>query len=310
MTLPQGSPVQDRPRAVTLRALLLCIFLLPINAYWVVQMEVVRYSAHPTTISLLFNTIFVLFVLTVLNRGVAKVAPKRALQRGELLLIYSVLCIGSCLCGHDMLQVFVPMLTWSFKHADAANNWKNVINPNLKSWLFISDEQIYKGYYVGQDTVWQWKYVKAWLPVTLAWTLFVTTLLYVMMCINSILRKQWTDSERLGYPIVQLPLQITSEQAFSPTGIFRNRLFWLAFLLAGAIDTINSLNYYYPAIPTVLTPGFGQSYIDVGQFFHREAVECHRLDSRFVLSVHDRLGNVHAAGLSVLLRILLLVLEV
>ncbi len=267
MTVPQGSQSQDRPRAVTLRALLLCIILLPINAYWVVQMEVVRYSAHPTTISLFFNAIFLLLVLTVGNRGIRKIAPKRALERGELLLIYSVICIGSCVCGHDMLQVFVPMLTWSFKHADAANNWNNVINPNLKQWLFITDADIYKGYYIGQDTIWQWKYIKAWLPVTLAWTLFVTTLLYVMMCINSVLRKQWTDSERLSYPIVQLPLQITSEQAFSPSGIFRNRLFWMGFLVAGAIDMINSLNYYYPAIPTVLTPGFGQSFLDVGQFF-------------------------------------------
>lgn len=267
MSTPQGSQSHARPKAVTWRSLLLCIILLPLNAYWVVQMEVVRYSAHPTTISLFFNTVFTLFVLTVLNRGVMRVAPKIALERGELLLIYSVLSIGSCLCGHDMLQVFVPMLSWSFKHADTANNWNNVINPNLKQWLFVTDVDIYKGYYLGQDSVWQWKYVRAWLPVTLAWTLFVTTLLYVMMCINSILRKQWTDSERLTYPIVQLPLQITSEQAFSPSGVFRNRLFWIGFGLAGAIDMINSLNYYYPAIPTVLTPGFGQSYLDIGQFF-------------------------------------------
>ena len=45
-------------RAVTWRSVLLALLLLPINAYWVVQMEVVRYSAHPTTISLLFNTVF------------------------------------------------------------------------------------------------------------------------------------------------------------------------------------------------------------------------------------------------------------
>ena len=30
---------------------------------------------------------------------------------------------------------------------------------------------------------------------------------------------------------------------------------------------INSLNYYYPGIPTILTPGFGQSYLDLAPFF-------------------------------------------
>src|SRR5919199_4932134 len=109
-----------RGKAVTLRSVLLCLLLLPVNAYWVVQMEIVRYSAHPTTISLFFNTIFILLCLTLLNRMVARVAPRAALQRGELLLVYSVLSIGSCVAGHDMLQVFVPMLTYSFKHATAS----------------------------------------------------------------------------------------------------------------------------------------------------------------------------------------------
>ena len=36
--------------------------------------------------------------------------------------------------------------------------------------------------------------------------------------------------------------------------------------MAGLIDTINSLNYYYPSIPTVFTPGFGLSYLDIAPF--------------------------------------------
>src|ERR1043166_3120893 len=142
-------PVQGK--AVTWRSVLLCLILLPINAYWVVQMEVVRYSAHPTTISLLFNTIFELLVLTVLNKGVQRIAPRWALQRGELLLIYTILCIGSCVAGHDMLQVFVPMLTWTFKHMNSTNGWEKLINPHLRPGLFISDESIWKSYYVGND---------------------------------------------------------------------------------------------------------------------------------------------------------------
>jgi hypothetical protein len=255
-----------RARAVTWRSVGLCLILLPINAYWVVQMEVIRYSAHPTTISILFNTVFILFCLTLLNRILVRLAPRQALQRGELLLIYSILCIGSCVSGHDMLEVFVPMLTWSFKHADGTNNWATLINPHLPKALFISDPAIYKSYYLGEDSVWQWKYVSAWMPVVLIWTGFVSLLLTVMLCINAILRKQWTDNERLTYPIVQLPLQITSEAAFQPQGLFRNPIFWLGFVIAGTVDMVNSLNYYYPNIPTILTPGFGQSFIDLQQF--------------------------------------------
>jgi len=253
-------------KAVTLRSILVCLLLLPVNAYWVVQMEIVRYSAHPTTISIFFNTIFILLCLTLLNRTVRRFAPRAAMNQGEMLLVYAVLSVGSCVTGHDMLQVFVPMLTWSFKHADNANDWGRLINPHLPAALMIADEKIYKGYYNGHDSVWQWPYLRAWLPVVLAWTGFVSLLLFVMLCINAVLRRQWTQSERLTYPIIQLPLQITSEQAFERRGLFLNRLFWIGFAVAGTIDTINSLNYYYPWIPTVLTPGFGESFLDIGPF--------------------------------------------
>jgi hypothetical protein len=255
-----------RTYAVTWRSVLICLILLPINSYWLVQMEIVRYSAHPTTISLLFNTIFILLCLTLLNQIVFKLAPGRQLSRGELLLVYSVLCIGSCVSGHDMLEVFVPMLTWSFQHATASNGWNELINSHLKPNLFVGDKSVYLGYYIGNDSVWKWHYIRAWLPVTLAWTAFISVLLMVMLCVNAILRKHWTENERLTYPIVQLPLQITSDTAFLPKGLFRNRLFWIAFLLAGLIDTVNSLNYYYPSIPTILTPGFGLSYLDIGPY--------------------------------------------
>src|SRR5579871_4386442 len=256
-----------RGKGVTWRAVLLCLALLPVNSFWVVQMEMVRYSAHPTTISLFFNTIFILLCLSLVNRGVTRLAPRWALRRGEMLLIYSVLCLGSCVCGHDLLQVFVPFLTWSFRHATDANQWDTLFNPHLRRGLFVSEESIYRGFYNGNDTIWRLTYLRVWLPVVTAWTLFFTVLLFVMLCINAILRKQWTEHERLTYPIVQLPLQISSEQAFQSGGLFRSRLFWIGFTIAGAIDTLNSLNYYYPFLPTVLTPGFGQSFIDIGPYF-------------------------------------------
>ncbi|HLH79742.1 MAG TPA: DUF6785 family protein [Chthonomonas sp.] len=264
--LPKGQR-QPYGRSLTWRVVLLCLILIPLTDFWQVEMEVVRYSAHPTTISLFFDTVFVLLCLTVANQSLKRFAPRLALERGELLLTYSVLCIAAAVSGHDMLEVFVPMLTWPFKHANSSNNWAHLIIPHLKPALFISDPKIYKGYYVGNDTIFRWVYIRAWLPVVCIWTAFVSMLLFVMLCINVILRKQWTEHERLTYPIIQLPLQITSEQAFAPNGLFRNRLFWLGFAIAGSIDMINSLNYYYPNIPTVLTPGFGQSFLDIGQYF-------------------------------------------
>ena len=240
--------------------------LLPINDYWVVQMERIRYSAHPTTVSLFFNLIFILLVLTLANRAIANRWPAAALERSELLFIYAVLAIGSCICGHDMFQVLVPMLTWPYRYADADNQWKSLfVDHHMPKWPFtLEDPHVIAGYYLGNDTLYRWEYLRAWIPVVLLWSAFTGVLLAVMLCINTILRRQWTEHERLSYPIVQLPLQITNEQSFAARGgLFRNRLFWTGFLLAAAIDTVNSLNVYYPGIPTVFTPGRGASFYNL-----------------------------------------------
>ncbi len=178
----EGEPKSEGPvRAVTIRSVVTSIILLPINAYWLVQMEVVRYSAHPTTVSLFFNLIFILLVLTVLNRLVASRFPRLSMSRAELLFIYSVLAIGSCLCGHDMFQVLVPTLSWPYYFADSANNWHSLfIDKYLPSFAVMGDPKVLRGYYVGNDTLYRWHYIRAWTPVVLFWTAFVGALLFVM----------------------------------------------------------------------------------------------------------------------------------
>src|SRR5712691_228987 len=72
----RAAPAASLLRAVTWRSLLVSLLLIPPNAYWIVQMERVRYSAHPTTISLFFNVVFILLVVTVLNAGLAHLARR------------------------------------------------------------------------------------------------------------------------------------------------------------------------------------------------------------------------------------------
>ena len=143
------------------------------------------------------------------------------MNRGELLVIYGMLAVASCLPAHDMEQILVPMLSWPYRFADASNRWAQLFFPYLPSHLMLAlppDNAVMKGYYAGNATLYSGPVLRAWAIPTLAWCGFVTLLLFVMLCINAILRKQWTDNERLTYPIVQLPLQITSEQAFQPKG--------------------------------------------------------------------------------------------
>ena len=75
--------------AVTWRSAGLSLLLIPLNAYWLVQMELIRYSAHPTTISLFFNAVFILLAVTLVNALVGRWRAGWALRRGELYVIYT-----------------------------------------------------------------------------------------------------------------------------------------------------------------------------------------------------------------------------
>ena len=69
--------------------------LIPLNAFWIIQSEVMRYAGHPTTISLFYNTIFWLCALLALNGLIGRVFPKATFSRLELLTLYAMLNICS-----------------------------------------------------------------------------------------------------------------------------------------------------------------------------------------------------------------------
>jgi hypothetical protein len=66
-----------------------------------------------------------------------------------------------------------------------------------------------------------------------------------MQCINVVMRRQWTENEKLTYPLIQLPMEMTSDRA----PLFRSRMLWTGLLLAAAIDLTQGLRALYPAVP-------------------------------------------------------------
>ena len=85
-------------------------------------------------------------------------------------------------------------------------------------------------------------------------------MVFLMVCINTLVRKQWTEHEKLSYPIIQLPLELTS--IGNRTNLLRNKMMWLGFGIAGAIDILNGLHHLYPTVPSL-----GGRLYDLRPFF-------------------------------------------
>jgi len=233
---------------ISLRAVIIAIAFLPINSYWIVQTELVHYSSHPTTLSLLFNVILFIFFLIGVNLLISKFLPRYAFSQQELLTIYILLSIGSSMSGHDMIQVLAPMIGHAFQFATPENEWKELFWRYLPRGLTVDDARSLEGLYNGGSTIYKPDHIGPWLNSILRWTVFYMALTWVMLCINVIARKRWTENEKLTYPVIQLPVEMTRE---SGKALFSNRLLWLGFAIAGGISFVNGLHFVFPTVPEI-----------------------------------------------------------
>jgi hypothetical protein len=246
---------------VTPRAILVSLILMPLNAFWVTRMEVFRYAGHPTTISLFFNVVFLLAALLAINSGVRRISRRLALTPPEMLTVYIMLALGSAIAGHDMIEVLTPILSHAHFYARPENGWQTDIIPYIPKWLSVSDPRALKEFYEGTNTLYVARNIQAWLTPVLWWTGMLAVLGLMMLCINTLLRRQWTESERLSYPLVALPLEMVSER----TELFRNKLFWAGITVAAVLETWNGLAFLYPSLPTLPLKRFGPMQ-DLNQF--------------------------------------------
>ena len=239
------------------RAILIGLLLIIPNTYWIMDSAG---QGYPTTVSLYFNVIFSIFIPTALNLLVVRIYPRFAAKQGELLTIYVMLAIASSIAGHDVLRVLIPMIPHAFWHASPENDWVDLFHRYIPDWIAVKDRDFLTDYYRGESTFYQWEVVQGWLLPTLVWGSFLCVMIFVMVCINSLVRKQWTEHEKLSYPIIQLPLEMTSGGGAS--GILTSKVMWLGFGVAGAIDILNGLHHLYPVVPSL-----GGRLYDLRPFF-------------------------------------------
>ncbi|MBM3242772.1 hypothetical protein FJZ31_41455 [Candidatus Poribacteria bacterium] len=240
--------------SVTLRAIIIGLILIIPNSYFSVQ------TYTPTSMSLVYTVIFNLIILIILNLPLKKFLPKWALSQGELLTIYVMLSLSTVISGLDMIQVLGQLLGHAFWFATPENEWQELFFRYIPKWLAVDDKNILEGYYKGDSSFFTTENIKVWLVPILSWSAFLLMLMFIMLMINVIIRKQWTEREKLSYPIIQLPFIMTEDGGYSR--LFTNRLLWMGFAVAGGIDLINGLHYLIPAIPMLPIRN-----IEIGRYF-------------------------------------------
>lgn len=230
-------------RPVTI--LLICM-LVPLNCWWV-SASILRGGGSPTQVSLFYNAVTTMLILLGIGLLLRRLNKVFALNRAELLVIYSCISIGAGLAGVDRFLVLMPLISHAHWFATPENDWINLFHLHIPEWLVINNKRVLEGYYYGFSSIYESHNLIAWLPKIFWWTLFIAAVHLVMLCMCLIFRKQWVESERLSYPIIQLPSELTA-----PKGkFFRSPWMWLGLSIGVTIDIINGLNFLFPAVPSL-----------------------------------------------------------
>ena len=195
------------------------------------------------------DALFLLFLLVLVNTPAKWLLPRWSFSTHELVVIYSMMIAASAVPVIGVTAQLIPFLPGVFYYATPENNWAELVHPYVKSWLVPQDEAairyFFEGLPRGLSIPWD-----AWAQPLLMWGSFMLALYLMMIAIATLMHKRWQD-ERLVYPLVQLPLDMVSEDSRgSPVNRFlRSPLMWLGFAIPFALLSLGALNAFFPAIP-------------------------------------------------------------
>ncbi len=232
---------------LTLRVLIIGLLLVIINSYWINLFIPFYGGILHSYMSLFSNTVFTLLVILLLNPLLARIRPHYALHGSEALVIYIMLIMVSTVGGAPHLSYLAYMLPHPYWFASSENDWDNLFLGHIPDWMTVQNTQVLRGFYEGDSSFWMSQNFNSWLVPLLTWSIFMLVLYFVLMCMNTILRKQFTDYERLTYPITWLPL----EMGRKPASFFTNKLMWIGFGIAAGGGLINGLSHLFPALPSL-----------------------------------------------------------
>ena len=233
-------------QAIAKRAVLIGTLLIIGNSYWIAYVEMIWHTAHLTTVAMSVNVMFGILAMTLLNIGIRRVSPRIALAPRDLLVVYSMLAVGSAFSGHDCIPRLMGLIPYAFRFATPENDWEALLFHHLPEWLVVKHPKTVTDFYEGKVNFFTEGYVQHWIIPILSWSAVIFLLMLIFLCLTALLRKQWIENEKLAYPIIQIPLEITTNR-----NIFRNRLLWIGFGIAMGINLINGLQYFFPVLPEI-----------------------------------------------------------
>ena len=210
----------------------------------------------------------VLLALAVANIFISRMLPPYGFTQRELVVIYVMTTTSTVLSSSGGLHFVIPTLTAAHWFASPENGWAQLFHKLIPDWMAQKNPEALRSFYLSYSSDFLMAHgpgMGAWLAILRHWAVqmavwvgFMVIFATATLCISIILRRRWIDQERLPFPTVTVPLEITREGV----PLFRDKLFWLATALTFGIGALNNLHLNFPWLPQLSVRP-----IDVSQYF-------------------------------------------
>ena len=224
-------------------AVVIAIVLLIIGALWIRQAEVIALVTQIAESVPPIPALAALLLLVAANAVSRKWRGRPVLPPAQTLMVFSFLAVGTAILGPGIARFLFSNLTAPIYFASPENNFAD-LHPYIPSWFVPKDKSVIDGFYEGSRAGVPWE---AWFVPLGMWLVFFTLLWLTLLCMTLLVRRQWMEHEKLSFPQLYLPLQITEGER----GFFRNPLMWIGFGLAAGYDLVNIAHALVPSVPAL-----------------------------------------------------------
>ncbi len=247
---PVGAPAPPR---VHKRTLALGAVLVAAISYVALYVDLVVKQMPMGVLQFAPGAVGAFFIVYAAVRVGKRFRLLRWLNAADLLVLYLMLFIGVFVCTRGLIEKLIPTLAYADGMANQGNGYKGLLFPHLNPLLVVGDprgaaqQPVAAGFFNGLPR--QAIPYAAWVVPCAAWFGLFLLVIVSFVCLAGLLRRQWSDVEKLPFPHTVLPLEIFDDD--SARDFFRNKLTWAGIALPFVIYGVNGLHQSYPTVPQI-----------------------------------------------------------
>jgi len=235
--------------------------LVPLNAFFVLFMSYERNIYDPTLVALFWNVLFLLVVVRLINQALLRWRPAAAFSPAELLALWALMAVATSATGLDSMQCTFLAMQGAFRFASPENHWDSLFLKQIPQALTVSQAGALDRIWLGGTSLFEARNLTVWAGPVARWWALMTILWAAPIGLIQLLRKRWIEQEKMGFPIVHLPMELAGERV----PWLRSPVFWCAAAAPAFINLLGGLHTYWPAVPSLPT-AMWDARLDMGRY--------------------------------------------